>query len=91
MKHVATMMIAAALVVNRSTGSANAGWGKFWKKFTDEKCWKIQRSRERTTTISKSTAEHESMKGMDDMRQNNNHNNNGHSNFSGGTGISKCI
>ena len=29
MKHVATMMIAAALVASVS-GSTNAGWGKFW-------------------------------------------------------------
>ena len=40
MKHAATMIIAAALAVSVS-GSANAGWGKFWKKMTDEKCWKI--------------------------------------------------
>ena len=38
MKHVATMMIAAALVVSVS-GSANAGWGKWWKQVQDEKCW----------------------------------------------------
>ena len=41
MKHVATIMIAAALAVVVS-GPADAwkkDWNKFWKQATDKKCW----------------------------------------------------
>ena len=38
MRHVATVMIAAALAVSAS-GPADASWKKFWKQVGDKKCW----------------------------------------------------
>ena len=38
MRIITSIALASALAISVS-GSANAGWGKWWKQVQDEKCW----------------------------------------------------